>query len=723
MSEPKTQEGEMKKSLLITAVFLLLSSGFGSLVPQNGHDQFQKALAKERGEGNLEEAIALYQKVVEETKDESLAAQAQYRIGACYEKLGKEKAKLAQDAFQKVVDKYPAQADTVKMAREKLVVLAKAQAPPPPTGGNLTVRKIISLGHDGSPSPDGSFISFTDWGQGDLAAKDLATGSVRRLTKNATGDQFVGHSVVSPDNRKIAYSWYDENGVYSLWLINVDGTGNRPLYRGRDDWHTEPLDWSPDGRQILAVHTLSYPSQACKIVLVAASDGSMNVLKELGRKAPSNMCFSPDGRFIVYDYPSGQSTTSDIFVLPVDGGKEAPLIENPANDQVLGWTPDGRYILFASDRAGSRGAWLVAVQDGQAQGTPRLVKQDLGSIEPMGFARDGTFYYGIGGWVHDLYAQDVDLEGGKLLEAPELAVQSFIGSNGMPAWSPDGENLAYLSRRTPAASSAQSFTLCIRSTQSGQERVLFPDLDWFQWPRWSPDGKALIVAGSDRSNHLGAYMIDALTGAVSPVLNTEKDDYNAVNLLEWSHDGRSVYFTRNDWTGQKSEIILRSLETGKENRITALAEQNRFFTLPLLSPDGRSLAVLVLDQDQKSNILAVMPAEGGKPRELLELKGNENIPGLRGLAWGPDSRTILFVKFIKAGGQESPNRGRNELWLLATETGEQRKLGDLLKGPGVEISLHPNGRNLVFSTGVYKSEVWVMENFLPADNTQGKDKR
>ncbi len=703
----------MKKTLMMTVAFLVLSSSLGSLTPQNGYDQFQKALAKERGEGNLEEAIVLYQKVIEGTKDESLAAQAQYRIGVCYEKLGQERTKLAQDAFQKVVDKYPAQADTVKMAREELVVLSKAQAPPPTTRGDLTVRKLCSLGSDGSPSPDGSFISFTEWGQGDLAVRDLAAGSVRRLTKNATGDQFVGHSVVSPDNRRIAYSWYDENGVFGLWLINADGTGNRPLYKGSNDWHTEPLDWSPDGSQILAVHTLSYPSQASKIVLVAASDGSMKVLKELGRKAPSNMCFSPDGRFIVYDYPSGSSTTSDIFVLRVDSGKVQPLIENPANDSVLGWTPDGRHVLFASDRAGSWGAWLVAVQDGQAQGTPRLVKQDIGTIKPMGFARDGAFYYGVGGWVHDLYAQDVDLEAGKLLEAPALAVQSFIGSNGMPTWSPDGENLAYISGRTSAASSAKSFALCLRSTKSGQERVLFPDLDWFQWPRWSPDSKALIAVGCDRSNHIGAFMISAQTGAVNPVLDTEKDDFNAVNLLEWSHDGRSVYFTRNDWKGQKSEIILRSLETGQERRIAALAGQNRFFTLPLLSPDGRSLAVIVMNQDQKSNILAVMPAEGGESRELLELKGNTNFTLPRGLAWSPDSRNILLVKLVKMIDQEPSAQGRNELWLLAADSGERRKLGDLLKGNGTEISLHPNGRSLVFSANVFRSEIWVMENFLP----------
>ncbi len=624
---------------------------------------------------------------------------------------------MAQEAFQKVVDKYPAQAETVKMAREKLVVMAKADAPPPPTGGELTVRKIGLFDSTGSPAPDGSFVSLADWPKGNLAVGDVVSGEVRLLTKNATGDLFVGHSVVSPDGRRIAYSWYDEEGNFALWLINVDGSGNRRLFRGQGDWHIEPTDWSPDGSRILAVHTLSYPSQACQIVLVAASDGSMKVLKELGRKAPTNILFSPDGRFVAYDYPSGESTAYDVFVMAAAGGDAVPLIENPADDRLLGWTPDGRHVLFSSDRAGNRGAWLVSVQDGRAQEAPWVVKNDLGSNEPMGFTRDGTFYYGISGWKHDVYAQDVDLEGGKLLGQPELAVKSFIGSNGMPAWSPDGESLAYITGRTEATSSSMSVALCFRSSRDGRERVLFPDLDWFQWPRWSPDGKSLIVVASDRSNHLGGYVIDASTGAVTPVLNTEKDNYSAASLLEWSLDGRSVYFTRNDWKGQKSEIISRNLETGQERRIAALAGQNRFFVLPLLSPDGEALAVVVTDQDQKSNLLAIMPPDGGEPLELLKL---ENIPGPRGIAWGPDSRSILFVKSVKTGGPEQPNQGRNELWLVSTETGKQHKLGELPDGRGMEISPHPSGRSLVFSKNFYQSEIWTMENILPAGESKGK---
>jgi Tol biopolymer transport system component len=705
-------------AVLLIAVFMLVAQAVQS--QESADELYQAALLKKEAEGDLNAAIQLFQKIVATfAQNRAIAAKAELQIGLCYEKLGMEQAR---DAFQRVVKNYPEQTDTVTAARERLSVLGHAQTPRQPGAGNLTVRKVSLSDSSGSPSPDGSFISFTHWGKGNLAIRELTTDKVRLLTKNATGDQFVGHSVISPDGLKVAYSWYDERYNFGLWLINVDGSGNRQLYRDQGDWHIEPSDWSPDGNQILATYTLSYPSQASKIVLVAASDGSMKVLKELERKAPSNICFSPDGRFIVYDYPTGQSTTRDIFVMSAEGGKETPLIENPADDLVLGWTPDGRYILFASDRAGNSGAWLIPVRDGQAQGAPRLVKQDLGSIEPMGFTRDGTFYYGIGGWMHDFYAQDVDLEGGKLLGQPELVVQSFIGSNGMPAWSPDGENLAYITRRTEAAASSKSFALCLRSSRDGRERMLFPELDWFQWPRWSPDSKALIVAGSDRNNHLGAYMIDALTGAVNPVLITEKDDYNAVNLLEWSHDGRSVYFTRNDWEGKNSEIILRNLETKQERKIAGLYGKDRFFTLPQVSPDGGSLAALVVDQNQKSQILTVMPAEGGELRELLELKGKESIPGQRGFTWIPGSRRFLFVKSIKMNDQEQSNKGRDELWLLSADIGEQHKLGDLMNGFGVEISLHPSGRSLVFTASTSKSEIWVMENILSGDNAQGINK-
>ena len=73
----------MKKDsiLIVISILFLLILSFAGTSPQQDQNLFQKALTKERADGNLEEAIKLYQQVVEISRDKSLAAKAQLRIG------------------------------------------------------------------------------------------------------------------------------------------------------------------------------------------------------------------------------------------------------------------------------------------------------------------------------------------------------------------------------------------------------------------------------------------------------------------------------------------------------------------------------------------------------------------------------------------------------------------------------------------------------------------
>ena len=107
-----------KKSLFLGVLGILITAVVLGAFFQAGEDLFQKALRLERNEGNLKEAIVLYQKVVTEAKDQSLAANAQLRIGYCYEKMG---LMDAQKAFQKVIDNYPGQEKAVKEAEPVLL--------------------------------------------------------------------------------------------------------------------------------------------------------------------------------------------------------------------------------------------------------------------------------------------------------------------------------------------------------------------------------------------------------------------------------------------------------------------------------------------------------------------------------------------------------------------------------------------------------------------------
>jgi tricorn protease len=69
------------------------------------------------------------------------------------------------------------------------------------------------------------------------------------------------------------------------------------------------------------------------------------------------MRFSPDGRYVAYDVAQQRGAAErDIFVMALARSTETTLVKHPADDRLLGWSPDGKYILFSSDRTGAPGA-------------------------------------------------------------------------------------------------------------------------------------------------------------------------------------------------------------------------------------------------------------------------------------------------------------------------------------------------------------------------------
>src|SRR5687768_15963200 len=107
-------------SMFVAAALFVAPLQLGA---QSGNDLFQKALAKERAEGQLEPAIQLYEQVVREfAADRPLAAKALLQIGRCYERLGKDGA---QKAYDRVVRDYGDQRTMADEARARLAALAQ----------------------------------------------------------------------------------------------------------------------------------------------------------------------------------------------------------------------------------------------------------------------------------------------------------------------------------------------------------------------------------------------------------------------------------------------------------------------------------------------------------------------------------------------------------------------------------------------------------------------
>lgn len=701
----------------ISIIFIIIIS---LAYAQSSLEKFQKGLYQENGAGNLEKAIKIYNSITNDGNvDRSLRANSLLHIGMCYEKMGKQEATKA---YQRLVDNFPGQKKEVVIARERLNRLIQLQ-----TKNRVTVvtpkvltNKKIWDGPDtdieGAPSPDGKYLSYVDWDTGDLAIYEIATGKKRRLTNKGSwdeSDEFAELSRWSPDSKQIVYGWYIEDDLIEIRIIGLDGSKPRILYENKDVEWARPYDWSPDGKYILVCTREKRKGQ---IVLISVADGSERILKTFDLKWPHGMNFSPDGRYIVYDLQKNKkSEDRDIFLMSVDGKNEIPLVEHPATDQVFGWAPDGKNIIFASDRTGSPDIWGIKVVDGKPQGIPRLVQPNKGPFSPtgLGFTKDGSFYYGNRPNRTDVYTTEIDPETGEIIVPPQEAIRHNIESNGTPAYSYDGKYLAYVSRRPSMRFTTRPIgnVLCIRSLETGEEKEFRPEINVFGWPRWSPDGSSVIVVNWN-VNGMGYYQINTQTGKTTPILLTEGRNRNLFGGHGWSPDGNTFFYGLRDKGKNKYQIIVRNINSGKEN---VVYQSEHHFRISL-SPDGKLFALLSADKEQYLKTLSIT---GGESRELFQFEeGQEFEVRNAPVGWATDGKYILFaIKNTKIGDSKW------ELCRISVNDGELEKLGLKMEGGFDNLSTHPDGKHITFSSrGKSNSEVWVMENFLPKEETNIQQK-
>jgi Tol biopolymer transport system component len=565
----------------------------------------------------------------------------------------------------------------------------------------------------GDPSPDGRYLTFVDRTTGDVAVHDFRTGEDRRVTSDgsASGDtpQQAVVSTFSPDGARIAYGWFRE-GCEELRVIGVNDSESRVVYRD-ESADVNPEEWSEDGSKILV--NIARHDGVRQLGLVSVDDGSLRVLKTLPEPATYiwESTISPDGRFVIYDWPArAEAEERDVFVLRTDGSGEQALVDHHADDRVLGWAPDGEHVLFASDRTGTMGAWLLPVEDGKPAGEPKLVKPDMWRHAPLGFDAKGSYYYGVDSRTSDVHVAAIDLETGRLLESPAPVTNRFTGSNHDAAWSPDGRYLAYLSNRSSVAGRVSGVALVIRSADSGEKREIQPQLVQPSRLQWSPDGRSFLAQAADEDGRRGLFRIDAQTGEVEPLVLWPAD---GAAIGSWGRNADELVLFRlfsgaAGIDNERSRISVLDLETGEER---VLAERDVYW--PAVSHDRRQV-VFTREEDGSSGDLVVVPVTGGEPHSLLRFDTDGPRWPLNP-AWGPEGRHVYYV--LRGASADDPMRG---LWRVHVAGGEPEQLEwateEYLKGSGTRnpVEFHPDGRRIALTRREQGAEIWVMEDFLPA---------
>ena len=676
------------------------------------------AVETETVRGDVKGAIEQYKQIVETygKSDRPIAAQALLRMAEACQKLGDSQA---QTIYQRVIREYPDQ--------KQAAALARARVDGTGAGGRdsrMVARQVWTAppGGDiyGTVSRDGRLIPYVNWDEsGNLFVHDLATGSDRRITNTASDAQagvsgdYAEESTFSRDGKQLAYSWFKgKDRRYELRVVPLQGTAvpaPRLLFDNEDVGWISPDDWSPDGKW-LAVR-LTRKDRTAQIGVIAVQDGSLRVLKSVDWRGPTHLLFSTDGKYLAFDLPAGESTEQrDVFVLATDGSQEIPVAVHPSHDVLVGWSPDGKRVVFASDRRGSMGLWGVGFADGKVQGLPELLKPDISRHDFMGLAANGALYSAeVSGRVSDIRVATLDFATGKFLSPPVTPIQTYVGNNGFPDWSPDGKYLAYASLRGTVGS--RYFVIGIRSTETDQTRELTPLPGFFllQSLVWAPDGGSFTVSGEDVKGREGIFRVDALTGQTTVIVPREQNE--GPRFLAWSPGGEKLYYRGRVSGARDWAVIERDLASGKERELIRKPFVGQFS----LSPDGRFIAVGTVDS--KSAAAVLIPIAAGEPRELMRVDQLNIAANFSGQVfvtsgWTPDSRSVLIGEF--------PSGGQPEACLVSLD-GDVRKL-DLRLELGMDaghrrlgpVRIQPNGRQVAFQvSGTPKpEEVWVLENFL-----------
>jgi TolB protein len=151
-----------------------------------------------------------------------------------------------------------------------------------------------------------------------------------------------------------------------------------------------------------------------------------------------------------------------------------------------------------------------------------------------------------------------------------------------PAWSPDGQSLAYVSFESKASA------IYVQTLRTGERSRVSARAGINGAPAWSPDGSTLALTLSRKDGDVDIYTLKLSTQELKRMTFDPGIDTEPV----WSADGRKLYFNSDRAGGPQ----IYELDVAQPERATRLTFEGTYNARPRLSPDGKQLAVVHLDR-------------------------------------------------------------------------------------------------------------------------------
>ena len=518
-------------------------------------------------------------------------------------------------------------------------------------------------------APDGqNFVYAGDEnGNFDLFEQRVGGKNVNPLTPNTPSDET--DPAFSPNGERIAfYSNRKPAGVYAM-----ERTGEN--VRLVTDGCRHPA-WSPDGKEIVcSTHGHEIPAtrntRPSTLWIVDVESGRKRVVSENDAMQPS---WSPNGHRIAFWFMPPSAGRSDIATVARGGGEVEVITNDASTNWNPVWSPDGKFLYFASDRGGSMSFWRVAIDEvtGKVEGEPEAVSTPSTFNRHLSFSRDGRRL------IYVQTDQRANIQAINFDPRTERTV-------GNPFWITRGDRL--ISRPKLSPDGTRFVMRVLRRTQDdiavvnrdgSNWRDLTNDKFFDRYPRWSPDGKKIIFT-SDRSGRYEIWMLDA---DASNLRQLTFDSPGDTTFPIWSPDGSRILLHSNF----ENKIFNVNEEWSKQApQVLPATEGGARFVAWDWSPDGKKLIGTISSPPLQS---AYFSFETNR-YELL-------VPFSASPIWLPDSTRFLFFADNKA--YVSDIRSKRVEEIFSSSDGELRS-----------VDISEDGSFMYFTVYSSESDIWLLD--------------
>ncbi len=526
----------------------------------------------------------------------------------------------------------------------------------------VPVTRLAGKEYQPELSPDGRTVIFVWEREGAASASIWMQEADENTPRPVSGsDAHYSSPAWSPDGRRIAFLKFKQSSG-SIIVASRDGGDRRVIAPASPFRHGLPqrhLDWSPDGRT-LVVDDADSDREAFGIFLVSLETGSRKRLTRPDDRIIGDLDprFSPDGRTISF-VRAFHRAHQELFMVPVAGGEPVQITSDGKQVSGQDWTPDGRSLVFGSNRSGEFRLWRTSFPSGKR---PSLRQTAIYGDSPMqlSLARHApALVYAV--LREDLHIWRLDLSVDPHGPDSWKRVIASSGQDVSPQYSPQGDKIAF------------------RSDRSGEEQLWICDSDGGNpvqvtrgrvrpsVGRWSPDGQSIVFndAGSGEillahSGADGAWSLRALgANGYHPVFSPDG---------KWIYAGTSTSITRMPAQGGPAAAIaqIRGISLG-------------------ISGDGRYLYFV---RDPAGTTLWRIRTLGGQPEKVIE-----------GLIPYCSSCWALSASGIHYLGVKPGSPDQQVLYFRDLATGRSRPIEDypetlspIGSGP---FALSPDGRYLL----------------------------